>query len=225
MDEKRYGFVEAWDPVVRFLHWYNAVAIAVMIALGLVFMAAGKDLNGATEAKLVSIHASVGFLLGAGVLARIVWLFVGTGTARLSDMLPVSAHHRKVFADTIRFYLRGLRGEPPLYLAHNSFAGPVYVGFFILAAVQVVTGSSILVMPEELRHKSLLHGIHETVFLLLLLYIAAHLTAVFMHELAEKRGIVSAMIHGKKTFTDYERDALMEAHPLKRKGDLDEWQD
>ncbi len=67
--------------------------------------------------------------------------------------------------------------------------------------------------------------VHETVFLLILLYIIAHLVAVFIHEIAEKRGIVSAMIHGKKTFTDDERDSILEAHPLALKGDFDERKD
>lgn len=225
MDEKTYRFLPAWDPVVRFLHWWNAAAMTAMIALGLVFLACGKDLDKATESSLVSLHAAVGFLFGAGALARIVWLFVGTGTARWTDMLPVSAHHRKVFADTVRFYLSGFRREPPLYLAHNSFAGPVYLGFFVLAVVQVASGSSMLGLDGEARRKSLAFEVHEVVFVLLLLYIVAHLVAVFIHEVAERRGIVSAMIHGKKTFTDDERDAILEAHPLAREGDFDEWKD
>jgi len=225
MDEKTYRFLPAWDPVVRFLHWWNAATMTVMIALGIVFIAGGKDLNAGTKAALVSMHAAVGLFFGAGVLARIIWLFVGTGTARWTDMLPVSAHHRKVFADTVRFYLSGFRREPPLYLAHNSFAGPVYLGFFILAVVQVASGSSMLGLAEEVRRKSPALEVHDAVFLLLLLYIVAHLVAVFIHEIAEKRGIVSAMIHGRKTFTDDEREVILEAHPLSRKGDLDEWKD
>lgn len=224
MDDKTYRFLPAWDPVLRFLHWWNAATMTAMAATGIVFMVCAKFPEG-TEDALASIHASVGFLFGAGVLARIVWLFMGTETARWSDMLPISAHHRKVFADTVRFYLRGFRGETPLYLAHNSFAGPVYLGFFILAAVQVASGSSMIGLPEEIRSKSMALEVHATVFLLLLLYIAAHLVAVFIHEIAEKRGIVSAMIHGEKTFTDDERDYILEAHPLAEKGDFDERKD
>ncbi len=224
MDDKTYRFLPAWDPVLRFLHWWNAATMTAMAATGIVFMVCAKFPEG-TEDALASIHASVGFLFGAGVLARIVWLFMGTETARWSDMLPISAHHRKVFADTVRFYLRGFRGETPLYLAHNSFAGPVYLGFFILAAVQVASGSSMIGLPEEIRSKSMALEVHATVFLLLLLYIVAHLVAVFIHEIAEKRGIVSAMIHGEKTFTDDERDYILEAHPLAEKGDFDERKD
>lgn len=225
MDEKTCRFLPAWDPVLRFLHWWNAAAMTAMAATGIVFMVCGPEIPEGTEYALISIHASVGFLFGAGVLARILWLFMGTETARWTDMLPISAHHRKVFVDTVRFYLRGFRGETPLYLAHNSFAGPIYLGFFILAAVQVASGSSMLGLPEEIRSKSMAQEVHATVFLLLLLYIIAHLAAVFIHEIAEKRGIVSAMIHGKKTFTDDERDYILEAHPLAQKGDFDERKD
>lgn len=225
MDEKNYRFIPTWDPVLRFLHWWNATTMTVMIAIGIVFMVCGHALPKGTEDALIPIHASVGFLFGGGVLARIIWLFMGTETARWTDMLPISAHHRKVFADTIRFYLRGFRDEPPMYLAHNSFAGPIYLGFFILAVVQVASGSMLLGLPENIRGKSIEHELHGTVFLLLLLYIAAHLVAVFIHEITEKRGIVSAMIHGKKTFADNEVEALIEAHPFIQKGDFNERKD
>lgn len=228
MDEKTRRFLPAWDPVVRFLHWWNAAAMAAMVALGIVFkVCMGGETGGGLgpAAKLVSLHVSVGLLLGAGVTARVVWLFIGSETARLGDMLPFSPHNRKVFADTVRFYLRGLRGEPPLYLAHNSFAGAAYIGFFVLAAVQVATGSSMLGLPGDVRHKSPAFYVHGVAFLLLLLYIAVHLVAVFIHEITEKRGIVSAMIHGKKTFTDDEREAVTEAYPFVRKGEFDERED
>ena len=225
MDEKRYRFLPAWDPVLRFLHWWNAAAMTAMVAMGVVFMAAGRTLPEAARSSLTFTHSAVGFLFGAGILARIIWLFIGPETARWTDMLPVSAHHRGVFADTIRFYLRGLKGEPPLYLAHNSFAGGIYLGFFALSIIQVISGSTLLGLPEKLRHRTLAHEAHETVFYLILLYIAAHLVAVFVHEIKERHGIVSSMIHGKKTFTESERERMIEAHPNIQKGEIDERED
>lgn len=225
MNEKTFRFLPAWDPVLRFLHWWNAASMTAMVTMGVVFMVCGHSLPEAAKASLISMHSAVGFLFGAGVLARVLWLFIGPGTSRWTDMLPISAHHRGVFADTVRFYLRGFKGEPPLYLAHNSFAGVVYLGFFVLAVIQVVSGSVLLGLPEKMRGKAISHEMHETVFFLILLYIAAHLAAVFLHELKERHGIVSSMIHGKKTFTDDERERILEAHPNLKKGAIDERED
>lgn len=217
--------VPVWDPVTRYLHWHNAFFMAVQIATAVAFMAGGHGEEDGPGRLLVTAHAASGFLFGAGLAARIIWLFVGPSTARLGDMLPVSPANQRVFGDTVRFYLRGLRGHRPLYLAHNPLAGPAYVLFFIVGAVQVVSGSMVLSMPESLRAEGLPLEVHEAGFFLLLLYIAAHIAAVFIHELTEDHGLVSAMINGRKTFTEDERDLLAESNPEAMKGAVDDWKD
>lgn len=222
MTDKKNRFLPAWDPVLRFLHWWNALTMTLMLFTGAVFIIAGHDMKEAAEIKLTMVHAVFGFLLGAGIFARVLWLFMGTETARWRDMLPLSSEQSRVFGETIRYYIRGLKGEPPLYFAHNPFAGIIYLGFFVIACVQVVSGAVFLNLPESLRDKSVSHEFHELGFLLILIFIAAHLAAVFIHELKERHGLISAMVHGKKTFTDEEAERISESHPQATKGETDE---
>lgn len=219
MGEGKYGYHAVWDPVLRFLHWWNAALMAIMLTTGIVFVIAGHDLKEETEAAVATAHAIAGFLLGAGIFARVLWLFIGPPTARWTDMLPLSAGQRRVFAGTIGYYLKGLRGDPPLYLGHNPLAGAAYLGFLALASVQVVSGAIFLGLPEALRGKSISHELHEIGFFLILVFIAAHLAAVFAHEAKERHGLVSAMIHGRKAFTEGERELLICEHPEAAKGD------
>lgn len=214
MDDPR-RFVPVWDPLLRILHWWNAAALFGQVATGLSFAVIGDGLVPETKATLVTVHSVFGYAFGAGVTLRILWLFMGPYEASLRDMLPVTRRGVAVFVDTIKFYLRGLRGTPPLYFAHNTFAGPIYAGFFLLAVVQVVTGATTLGLPADDRAASdvlLVHGIN---FLLILLFIPAHIFAVFVHELVEKHSIISAMVHGRKAFTDEEMEILK---PLQKEG-------
>lgn len=219
MNDERFGFLAVWDPVLRFLHWWNAGMMTAMVLTGAVFVIAGHDMKEEAEATLATVHALFGFLLGAGLFARVLWLFMGPPTARWTDMLPLSAGRKKVFRGTIGYYIRGLRGELPLYFGHNALAGAAYLAFFAVACTQIISGALFLGLPEALRGKSLSHEVHELGFLLILLFMAAHLAAVFVHEVRERHGLISAMVHGRKTFTEGERELLSEDFPEAAKGD------
>jgi len=225
MDRQRYNLVTAWDPVVRFLHWWSLAFMSVQLVTGAVFMIAGRGLNEAVEARLVLIHATSGFLFGGGLFARILWLFVGSQSASWRDMLPITSAQWRSIGETIRFYFRGFKGALSPSLSHNAFAGPIYAAFFVIAAVQVASGSVLIGLPDKLRDKAFSLELHETGFALILAYVGAHVLAVFIHELTERHGIVAAMIHGRKTFTESQTDELAEQHINLNDGGIDERKD
>ena len=210
MSETTYHTRRVWDPVVRILHWWLAITLLVQIALGAIFLA--EDLLGISEAGeegLKWVHATVGYLFGAGLLARILWLFFAPGSGSWRDLLPVRPEQRTGLAATAAFYLKGLRGNPPFYRAHNPLAGLVYAAFFVIAAVQVITGATIFTTSE------LGEGweeVHEIGFWLIVAYIIAHWVMVAVHEITETRSLVSAMIHGRKLFTTEELEHHSEAN-------------
>ena len=152
--DKVYGYHSVWDPLLRGLHWWMVVTLLTQIALGVAIMLFGEELSEAGEETLLTLHTLFGYLFGAGLITRILWLLIGTPTARLGDMLPISKAKRAEFFSTIRYYLGFLKGEAPLYKAHNAFAGVVYAAFFLIASVQVVTGQ--LLLGEEAEEHS--HG-------------------------------------------------------------------
>jgi Ni/Fe-hydrogenase 1 B-type cytochrome subunit len=192
-----------WDPVLRILHWWNALGVLLMIALGSVILAEDAlGLSEAGEEGLVLVHGSVGFALGAGILARWLWLFLTPGTASWRDLLPLSAKQRTTLAATARYYLGGFRGEPPFYRAHNPLAGLAYLAFFIIAAVQIITGAVMFTSQKELAEAW--EEIHEVGFFLIAAYVVIHLVMVFVHDAKEHHGLASSMISGNKLFTERE---------------------
>ena len=217
MDKPGYYFYPVWDPLLRILHWWNALTMLLQVATGsIILIILSEKLQDGAGGWLVTIHAVCGYMFAAGILTRILWLFVGSPTASWRDILPLTANQRKVLLDTLRYYISALRKTPPLYLAHNPFAGLVYAVFFLLAGGQAITGSMLLNLPPDQREQSILIDWHKAGYFLLILYAAAHVFAVFVHEWAERHGLIPAMIHGKKTFTEEEWQRLN--HTSEEKG-------
>ena len=85
-----YRYHSVWDPLLRGLHWWMVVTLLTQIALGVAIMLFGEELSEAGEETLLTLHTLFGYLFGAGLITRILWLLIGTPTARLRDMLPIS---------------------------------------------------------------------------------------------------------------------------------------
>lgn len=208
MTEPAYKFRPVWDPLLRSLHWWNVLTLLMQIASGSVILFYGEGITGPHRQVLVNLHAFTGYMFGAGLLTRILWLFTGPPSASWRDILPVTRHKRRVLVETLGYYAGGLRGAPPLYLAHNPFAGVVYAVFFVVAAIQVTTGSFTLNMPADLRGDSLYLTLHVLGYFFLVFYVIAHVFAVFVHEIVERHSLISAMVNGTKAFTDGEWQEL-----------------
>ncbi|MBI5599400.1 MAG: cytochrome b/b6 domain-containing protein [Deltaproteobacteria bacterium] len=208
MTEPVYRMHRVWDPLLRALHWWNALTVLALVTLGTAIMFLGEDLPHAMEEGLITLHVLFGYLFAAGLLVRILWLFIGPQSAGWKDLLPITAGRRRTVLDTLKFYAGFLRGTPPLYKAHNPFAGMVYAVFFIIAAVQVGAGVVLVNLPDDLRDKSVSLELHEAGYILIMLYIAAHVFAVVVHELTERHGLISAMVNGDKGFTEEEWERL-----------------
>lgn len=246
MSELEYRYYTVWDPLLRGLHWWNALTLLALVALGTAGLFLGDALEGPLHDTLTYTHALFGYLFGAGLLARLLWLFVGPREARLGDLLPMGHTGRNLFFATIRYYLSLLRGTPPIYKGHNTFAGVIYVAFFVVASIQVFSGVTMhnsvdeaggqeavyspaepeLALPEyddeetsrptqnddnnnghrEHDHgeETILEELHELGYWFIMFFVLAHVFAVFVHELVEPRGLISAMVHGRKTFTKEE---------------------
>jgi Ni/Fe-hydrogenase 1 B-type cytochrome subunit len=203
MADTPYYARRVWDPVLRIIHWWVAIAVLLQFALGSVILSEeGLGLSEGGEEILVTIHAIVGYAFGAGILARLLWLFLAPGSGSWRDVLPISQQQWRGLTATLKYYLGGFRGEPPFYRAHNPLAGLVYAIFFLIAATQAVTGATMFTGGEGIGETW--EEIHEIGFWLIVAFVVAHLVMVAVHEIKERRSIVSAMINGRKLFTEQE---------------------
>lgn len=110
--------IRVWDPFVRIGHWTLAVAFAVAYL---------------TAEELEDVHVTAGYWVGAYVIARTAWGFVGSRYARFSDFVRGP---RAVFG-----YLSDLfKRRPAHYVGHNPAGGAMIVALLLCLAATVFTG-------------------------------------------------------------------------------------
>ncbi len=110
--------IRVWDPLVRIGHW--TLAVAFLLAYF-------------TAEDLEDVHVAAGWWVGAYVVVRTIWGFVGPRYARFSDFVRGP---RAVFG-----YLADLAsGRPAHYLGHNPAGGAMIVALLLGLAATSFTG-------------------------------------------------------------------------------------
>lgn len=215
-DLERRRLTDSWDPGVRILHWFNAILV---IVLGLIMLSLEGMKGLGLEDKAVKegieqLHAYIGYFLAAGVSLRVLWGFIGNKYARWSDILPLKKEQWQGIGKDIRWYLGGFRGAPVRTPGHDPLASLFYIAAFAVLFSQAATGLLLAGLEFDMFPGSLFtsglseHGkealeeaaeeVHEAGLLFFILFLAAHLGGLVVHELKEKTGLFSSMIHGKK---------------------------
>jgi len=127
-----------WDPVVRWFHWINVLAVIGLMAVGTAILYA-DEIGASTEGKILlkTVHVWIGYVFVVNLLWRIVWAFIGPPSARFSGMLPGG----EGFGKQVGRYLAGLiRGRPEPYAGHNPLARIAVTVLVVLLVVQAATG-------------------------------------------------------------------------------------
>lgn len=196
-----------WDPVVRITHWGIAISVLANAAL---------DEGGSL------LHVSLGWLVMALLVLRLVWGVLGPGEARFSAFPPdpvAALRHLGRLASG-----RAVRHYP----SHNPAGAMMAYAFWACLAVVTVTGLvmtsgatpmqvaaekaavasgdwSALIKESEgessdedqgLRHTA--EEVHEVVANLLLILAALHVAGVFVETRAMRRNLVAPMVLGQR---------------------------
>lgn len=198
--------VEIWSGRLRLAHWLMAVAVLVLLATGWLL----PRVPTMTE-SVRDLHYVAGYVLLAALALRFYLLLFGKAAEQWTDLLPRGPQWRAAW-HTLRFYLSLGRAPLPAWYAHNPLWGPVYLAWWALLVAQVLTGllpgwwSTLGVQPWWW------HSLAADAVAML---VAAHVVAVFLHDLKGGGADVSAMINGFRWFrTGKEPGPLLHEHSV-----------
>jgi cytochrome b len=204
------AYVKVWDPLIRIGHWTIVAAFAVAYL-------SGED--------VLSLHVWAGYVVGAAILIRVIWGFVGPQPARFADFVYAPRAVLAYASDLVRF--RAKR-----YLGHSPAGGAMIVALLVLLAGTVVTGlmslgsdkhagplaplyaaapatgtpaASAKRTDEDGTRRNAAEGeenavreLHELLANLTLVLVGLHVVGVVLASLAHRENLIAAMITGRK---------------------------
>lgn len=176
--------VRIWDLPIRLFHW----SIVILI----------PALWWTHEIGRLELHIQLGEVMLGLILFRLIWGVIGGSTARFAGFLKGPG--------AILDYARGRAGE---VFGHNPLGGWSAFLMIVLLAVEVVLG--LFVTDEDgLNSGSLSHLLsydgardvaewHETLFYILLGFIALHVAAIFFYLLVKRDNLIAPMVSGVRS--------------------------
>lgn len=184
----------AYDPLLRLIHGWNALAILGLVATSQVAEALE---HGGNEALAWSLHIQFGYALIGGLVARLLWGFVGPASARWSDLW----HPRAWLA------MLGGRISFPPRAGHDVRASLAFLGLYAVLAMMALTGLALAGiehdtgplagMPGGETIEDFFDEPHEFGFALVLLFIALHLGALAFHRFVLHAPVGQTMLGGQ----------------------------
>lgn len=179
--------VRVWDGFVRSFHW---LLVTLLIALWLT----GGDL------EYIDLHQTLGLVVLALIISRIMWGIVGSQTARFSDF--VSSPWRAV-----RYLGDEFKGRSHDKHGHSPAGAWMILLLLAMVLAQAVSG---LFTNDDLFFMGPLAGLveydtqrwltrfHRNHFDWLLIVIALHVVVIFIY-LARGNDLITPMFTGKKS--------------------------
>jgi cytochrome b len=119
--------VKVWSPLIRIGHW------ALVISFFTAYF---------TEDDFITLHVWAGYIVGAYVLIRVLWGFMGDKHVRFSDFVYSPAK--------IICYLKNLiTRKPQHYIGHNPAGGAMVVALLLSLGGTTLTGLKLYAVDEN----------------------------------------------------------------------------
>ena len=175
--------VRIWDLPTRLFHW------AIVLLIPALWWTEHKD-------KL-ELHIQLGEGLLGLVLFRLLWGVMGSSTARFASFVRGPA--------AVWRYVRGQAGKA---IGHNPVGGWSVLVMLLLLVIEV--GLGLFVGDEDGIYGGPLSDLvdydfgrslaewHETIFYVLLGFIALHIAAILYYLLVQRDNLVTPMVSGRK---------------------------
>ena len=179
-----------WDLPTRLFHGLLTVGFVTCFAIA---QFAGE------HSSWFPVHMLLGIVLGAMVLLRVIWGFVGSRYARFDTFLysPVAAWK----------YVKGaITATEPRDVGHNP--GSSYAIFAMLVSVGVVVATGLLMSSGSEAAEEL----HSVAAYVLLAFVVVHVLGVVWHTIRHRENITLSMITGRKE--GLPADAIRSGRPL-----------
>jgi cytochrome b len=185
---QRSGQTRVWDIAVRLFHW--SLVAAFLIAF-------------ITEDDFMDLHTLAGYTVGGLVMFRLLWGFVGSRHARVSDFVRSPA-------EVMGYFKRVLSLRAERYTGHNPAGGAMVIALLTSLAVTVFTGLAtygaeqasgpLAGVMSSLPHAvgKVAEEVHEFFANFTLLLVFLHLGGVLLASLQHRENLVRAMFTGRK---------------------------
>ena len=178
--------VYVWDPFVRLFHWTLVIAFTVAYIL--------------TDEDVLKIHVWAGYVVGALVVARVIWGFVGPEHARFTDFVYSPGASLRYVRDLVLF-----RAER--HLGHSPGGGAMVVTLLLFLAATVITGLMVYGGDQQAgplagmftkEFGESFEGVHELIANITLALVLAHISAVILASFVFRENLPRAMFTGYK---------------------------
>jgi cytochrome b len=203
-----------WDPVVRFGHW------ALVVAFAIAYFSAEEEAGGPDV-----LHVWGGYAVGAIIILRVLWGFIGSKYARFSDFVGEVVSAPRYLVDLVR-------GRARRYLGHSPAGGAMIIALLVSLAATVATGviaygergkgplavngagivkQAAAEEDEDVRavpkagakgEESVMGELHDSLANITLALIILHVLGVGLASFVHRENLLVAMITGRKRAED-----------------------
>jgi cytochrome b len=187
---------KVYDPVLRIIHGWNALAIFGLLTTA---EAAQRTAYTADSESLWRVHLWLGYGLTLGLAARLAWGVAGPVHARWVEMWRPKE------------WLSALRSRrwftAPQQPGHHPVASAAYLGLYAVMLIMATTGLMLAALEQNtgplarwvdyrVLYRTVVKAPHDMLEEVILTYVLMHVAALILHEKRHGLPMAQSMISG-----------------------------